>query len=247
MPRTRVILYREADGTVPVLKWLATLPAKGKAKCQERLEALRDFGHELRRPHADYLRDGIYELRAKWGGELSNAVLLPRKRAAVVSHGIVKQGRCRRKRSTGRRSGSANSRRTRRFTPTARIDPVMVETKEGHLRALRHSPSTILRRQAPELAVLEEERANAEVARKMYELRTNAGLTQKELAKVGRYPASVISRLEETTTKGTRWRCAPHRQQPSTNASRFASSPRRVATWPRVPSGLAKTVNRRAV
>jgi hypothetical protein len=31
------------------------------------IELLREFGSELRRPRADYLRDGIYELRTKVG------------------------------------------------------------------------------------------------------------------------------------------------------------------------------------
>lgn len=47
------------------------------------------------------------------------------------------------------------------------------------------------------LAELEEARASAEVARKVYELRTKARLTQRELAaRVGTTP-SVISRLED--------------------------------------------------
>jgi hypothetical protein len=44
-----------------------------------RVDRLRELGHELRRPEADLLRDGIYELRASLAGH-----------AAIVSHGIVK-------------------------------------------------------------------------------------------------------------------------------------------------------------
>jgi len=52
------------------------------------------------------------------------------------------------------------------------------------------------------LAELEEARASAEVARKVYELRTKAKLTQKELAaRVGTTP-SVISRLEDDDYEG---------------------------------------------
>jgi ribosome-binding protein aMBF1 (putative translation factor) len=51
-------------------------------------------------------------------------------------------------------------------------------------------------------AILEEERANAEVARLVYDLRAQAGLTQKELAdRVGTAP-SVISRLEDADYSG---------------------------------------------
>lgn len=49
---------------------------------------------------------------------------------------------------------------------------------------------------------LEEEREHAEVARKLYDLRKEAGLTQKELAaRVGTTP-SVISRLEAADYEG---------------------------------------------
>jgi ribosome-binding protein aMBF1 (putative translation factor) len=48
----------------------------------------------------------------------------------------------------------------------------------------------------------EEELANADVARRIYSLRTKAGLTQKQLAlHVGTTP-SVISRLEDADYKG---------------------------------------------
>jgi DNA-binding XRE family transcriptional regulator len=48
----------------------------------------------------------------------------------------------------------------------------------------------------------EEEVANAELARKVYDLRTEAGLTQKELAKMVGTTASVISRLEDADYDG---------------------------------------------
>jgi ribosome-binding protein aMBF1 (putative translation factor) len=52
------------------------------------------------------------------------------------------------------------------------------------------------------LESLQEEREHAEVARKIYDLRKEAGLTQKELAdRVGTTP-SVISRLEAADYEG---------------------------------------------
>jgi len=63
MPRISVVFYQEDAQTVPVLDWLDGLRAKAQDKCRVRIERLRDLGHELRRPEADYLRDGIYELR----------------------------------------------------------------------------------------------------------------------------------------------------------------------------------------
>lgn len=55
----------------------------------------------------------------------------------------------------------------------------------------------------PEMeALLEEERANADVARKIYDLRAKAGLTQTALGKLIGTTASVISRLEDADYEG---------------------------------------------
>ena len=52
------------------------------------------------------------------------------------------------------------------------------------------------------LAALEEARANDEVARKIYELRTEAGLGQRQLAKLVGTTASVICLLEDADYEG---------------------------------------------
>jgi phage-related protein len=68
MPATRIILFQDGKGDVPVLDWLNKLikrDRKGYANCVARIEQLAEYGFELRRPAADFLRDGIYELRAK--------------------------------------------------------------------------------------------------------------------------------------------------------------------------------------
>ena len=68
MPETQVVFSQETDGEVPVLEWLEQLVQqnrKGYANCVARIQQLATNGYELRRPAADYLRDGLYELRAK--------------------------------------------------------------------------------------------------------------------------------------------------------------------------------------
>ncbi len=52
------------------------------------------------------------------------------------------------------------------------------------------------------LAGLEEERANAEIARKIHDLRNGAGLTQTELANLVGTSASAICRLEDADYEG---------------------------------------------
>ena len=52
------------------------------------------------------------------------------------------------------------------------------------------------------IAALEEARADDEVARKILQLRTQAGLSQRELAKLVGTTASVICRLEDADYEG---------------------------------------------
>jgi DNA-binding XRE family transcriptional regulator len=74
--------------------------------------------------------------------------------------------------------------------------------KKSSSAALRYVHRRFFAGKPERLAELEEARANAEVARKVYELRTKAKLTQKELADRVGTTASVISRLEDDDYEG---------------------------------------------
>jgi len=92
MPKTKVVFFKEDDGSVPILEWLDSLQPKALDKCTVRIERLKELGHELRRPEADFLRDGIHELRV--GLQHVNYRMLyffHGRTAAVVSHGLVKE------------------------------------------------------------------------------------------------------------------------------------------------------------
>ena len=92
MPRVDLVAYQEDDGTVPLLEWLDGLVQKAREKCGVRLERLAEFGHELRRPEADYLRDDLYELRTKHQNvNLRMLYFFHDRTAVVVSHGFSKQ------------------------------------------------------------------------------------------------------------------------------------------------------------
>lgn len=92
MPKTKVVFFKEDDGSVPILEWLDSLQEKALDKCTVKIERLAELGHELRRPEADFLRNGIYELRV--GIQHVNYRMLyffHGRTAAVVSHGLVKE------------------------------------------------------------------------------------------------------------------------------------------------------------
>lgn len=92
MSQVRVVFYREEDKSTPVLDWLDRLSNKARAKCLVRIERLHELGNELRRPEADYLRDGIYELRiALQGIHYRMLYFFHGRTIAVLSHGLVKQ------------------------------------------------------------------------------------------------------------------------------------------------------------
>src|SRR5439155_4298536 len=61
--------------------------------CLLRIQQLEQFGNGLRRPAADYLRDGIYELRAK-RGRVHYRILyfFHGKNVACMTHGFTKEG-----------------------------------------------------------------------------------------------------------------------------------------------------------
>src|SRR5665213_2783494 len=92
MPKSRVVIYREVDGSAPFIDWFRELPIHAKDKVLVRIERLRELGHELRRPEADFLRDGIYELRATARGVHYRVLYFFHKQAAaVVALGLAKE------------------------------------------------------------------------------------------------------------------------------------------------------------
>ena len=61
-------------------------------KCLARLKRLEDLGHELRRPEADLLRDGIHELRVGLQGvHYRMLYFFHGHDIAIVSHGLTKE------------------------------------------------------------------------------------------------------------------------------------------------------------
>jgi phage-related protein len=95
MPSTRVIFFQDEVGHAPVLAWLQDLQkenARAWANCRARLVLLSQFGHELRRPAVDFLRDGIYELRARQGHvQYRILYFFHGRNVAVLSHSLTKE------------------------------------------------------------------------------------------------------------------------------------------------------------
>src|SRR5512139_2436544 len=68
------------------------MPVKVQAKCVERIDRLGELEHELRRPEADFLRDGIAELGASYQGVHYRILyFFVGKAVVVLSHAVTKE------------------------------------------------------------------------------------------------------------------------------------------------------------
>lgn len=65
----KVIYYKNSDGTIPVKEFIDKRSIENKQKILSIIDYLQELGVNLPRPYADYLRDGIYELRVKLSGD----------------------------------------------------------------------------------------------------------------------------------------------------------------------------------
>src|SRR5437660_205967 len=97
MPRTEIKFFCDAEGSAPVVEWLAGLRVRdfeGWTRCHARIRLLAEMGHELRRPAADYLRAGIYELRAKHAHvQFRILYFFHGSNIAILAHSILKEDR----------------------------------------------------------------------------------------------------------------------------------------------------------
>ena len=87
-----VDFYALADGTKPAEEFIEGLPPKMMAKVLRSVHMLRLNGSELREPYSKHLDDGIFEVRAKVGTDISRVLyffMVGRK--AILTHGFVKK------------------------------------------------------------------------------------------------------------------------------------------------------------
>ena len=65
------IFYETADGRIPAKEFLLSLDYDMRAKMIRTLELLQKNGPDLREPYSKELEDGIFELRVKFGTNIS--------------------------------------------------------------------------------------------------------------------------------------------------------------------------------
>lgn len=74
MEKFEIVFYEKADGSKPVKEFLLSLDTKMKAKLFLTIDILRENGYDLREPYSKPLGDGIFELRAKVGSNITRVL-----------------------------------------------------------------------------------------------------------------------------------------------------------------------------
>ena len=84
--------YEDEQENVPVREFLDSLDIKMRQKMLRSIQALQDMGISLRMPLSESLGDGIFELRAKIGSNISRVMyFFIIGDSAVLTHGFIKK------------------------------------------------------------------------------------------------------------------------------------------------------------
>ena len=87
-----MVFYERANGEVPAQEFLDSLPIKLREKTLRSLALLQELGPQLRGGEAEYIRDGLFELRTQFGSDITRIFyffFVGRK--IVVTSGFIKK------------------------------------------------------------------------------------------------------------------------------------------------------------
>lgn len=90
--RFEVEFYETMKGEQPARAFLLSLDVKMRAKMVDAIMLLEENGNELRAPYSEHLSDGIFELRAKVGSNITRVMyFFYVDRRIVLTNGFVKK------------------------------------------------------------------------------------------------------------------------------------------------------------
>ncbi|MCI8442521.1 MAG: type II toxin-antitoxin system RelE/ParE family toxin [Provencibacterium sp.] len=92
MPNFEVNFFRKEDGSCPVAEFLSSLDKKMRAKLLMGVALLEEEGPHLREPYSKSLGDGIFELRAQQGGNITRVLyFFVIGRQIILTNGFIKK------------------------------------------------------------------------------------------------------------------------------------------------------------
>ena len=92
MQEFEIVFYDKPDGSEPAKEFLLSLDNKMRAKIVMLIKLLSENGSELQEPYSKHLTDGIFELRAKVGSDISRVLyFFVIGRRIVLTNGFIKK------------------------------------------------------------------------------------------------------------------------------------------------------------
>lgn len=92
MVQLKIEFFETSDGKEPAKEFLLSLNVKMRAKMMRTITLLSLNGNELREPYSKHLGNGIFELRAQIGTDISRVLyffVIDQK--VILSHGFIKK------------------------------------------------------------------------------------------------------------------------------------------------------------
>ena len=87
-----MVFYERANGEIPVQEFLDSLPIKLREKTLRSLKLLQELGPQLHGEETEYIRDGLFELRTRFGSDITRIFyFFFVGRRIVVTSGFVKK------------------------------------------------------------------------------------------------------------------------------------------------------------
>ena len=92
MPNFEINYYETADGEYPAEKFILAQNVKMRAKIFHILDLLEEKGNSLRMPYSEHLNDGIFQIRAQVGNDITHVLyffLIGKE--IILTNGFVKK------------------------------------------------------------------------------------------------------------------------------------------------------------
>ena len=84
--------YEKENGEQPAKEFLLSLDKKLRAKLADTIMILQDNGYELREPYSKHISEGIFELRAKQGSDITRVMyFFYVDRHIILTNGFIKK------------------------------------------------------------------------------------------------------------------------------------------------------------
>lgn len=84
--------YIKTNGSEPVDEFLDSLPPKDEAKVLRTIQLLEEFGNELKKPHFNFMGDGLFELRTKVSTNIHRVLYFHYQQGRfILLHGFTKK------------------------------------------------------------------------------------------------------------------------------------------------------------